>query len=79
MELPFAGARMLRDLLAQEGGKAGRLHVATLMKRMGVEVPISQAEQLETGAWPQDLPLSAAKAGRHPARAKSGRWTSPIF
>ena len=37
MEFPFAGARMLRDLLAQEGVKAGRLHVATLMKRMGVE------------------------------------------
>jgi putative transposase len=28
---------MLRDLLAQEGVEAGRLHVATLMKRMGVE------------------------------------------
>ncbi|MFT7390874.1 MAG: putative transposase, partial [Paracoccaceae bacterium] len=28
---------MPRDLLAQEGVKAGRLHVATLMKRMGVE------------------------------------------
>jgi hypothetical protein len=37
MEFPFAGARMLRDLLAQEGVEAGRLHVATLMKRMGVE------------------------------------------
>jgi putative transposase len=37
MEFPFASARMLRDLLAQEGVKAGRLHVATLMKRMGVE------------------------------------------
>ena len=36
MELPFAGSRMLRDLLAQEGFKVGRLHVATLMKRMGI-------------------------------------------
>jgi hypothetical protein len=62
---------MLRDLLAQEGVKAGRLHVATLMKRMGVEAPISQAKHLETGAGPQYSPLSAAKAGRHPARAKS--------
>jgi transposase-like protein len=42
MEFPFAGARMLRDLLSQEGVKAGRLHVATLMKRMGVEAPILQ-------------------------------------
>jgi putative transposase len=36
-EFPFAGSRMLRDLLAQEGFKVGRLHVATLMKRMGIE------------------------------------------
>ena len=36
-EFPFAGSRILRDLLAQEGFKVGRLHVATLMKRMGIE------------------------------------------
>jgi putative transposase len=37
MEFPFAGSRMLQGLLVQEGFKVGRLHVATLMKRMGVE------------------------------------------
>ncbi|WP_323041500.1 IS3 family transposase [Gemmobacter sp.] len=37
MEFPFAGSRMLRGLLVQEGVKVGRLHVATLMKRMGIE------------------------------------------
>jgi len=36
MELPFAGSRMLQGLLMQEGFKVGRLHVATLMKRMGI-------------------------------------------
>jgi putative transposase len=34
---PFAGSRMLQGLLAQERFKVGRLHVATLMKRMGIE------------------------------------------
>lgn len=34
---PFAGSRMLRDLLRQEGTSVDRLHVATLMKRMGLE------------------------------------------
>lgn len=34
---PFAGSRMLRDLLRQEGVAVGRLHVATLMKRMRIE------------------------------------------
>ncbi len=37
LEFPFAGARMLRRLLAAKGSKAGRRHVRTLMKRMGIE------------------------------------------
>ena len=34
---PFAGSRMLRDLLGREGVEVGRRHVATLMRRMGIE------------------------------------------
>jgi putative transposase len=34
---PFAGSRMLRDLLRLEGIQVGRRHVATLMKKMGIE------------------------------------------
>src|ERR1700704_5518115 len=37
LEYPFAGSRMLRDFLNREGVEIGRRHVATLMKRMGVE------------------------------------------
>ena len=37
MEHPLAGSRMLRDLLRAEGVVIGRLAVATLMRRMGVE------------------------------------------
>jgi putative transposase len=37
LEFPFAGSRMLRDLLNQEGIDIGRRHVSTLMKRMGLE------------------------------------------
>ena len=37
LEYPFAGSRMLRDLLSAEGCKVGRRHVKTLMKRMGIE------------------------------------------
>jgi len=36
LEFPFAGSRMLRDLLVAEGFTVGRLHVSTLMKRMGI-------------------------------------------
>ena len=37
LELPFAGARMLRDLLNAEGVVVGRKHVASLMRKMGIE------------------------------------------
>ena len=37
LEHPFAGARMLRDLLAQDGVTVGRKHVGALMHRMGIE------------------------------------------
>ena len=37
LDYPFAGSRMLRDLLKREGVSIGRRHVATLMKRMGIE------------------------------------------
>jgi putative transposase len=36
-EFPFAGARMLRRLLAADGSKVGRRHVKRLMSRMGIE------------------------------------------
>jgi len=34
---PFAGSRMLRSMLANEGTAVGRTHVRTLMRRMGIE------------------------------------------
>ena len=36
LDYPFAGSRMLRSLLRPAGSSVGRLHVATLMKQMGV-------------------------------------------
>jgi len=36
LDHPFAGARMLRDLLRREGHAIGRRHVSTLMTRMGI-------------------------------------------
>jgi putative transposase len=37
LEFPFAGSRLLRDLLAAEGSQIGRRHVTTLMRKMGIE------------------------------------------
>ena len=36
LEHPFAGARMLRDMLKLEDIEVGRKHVGTLMKKMGI-------------------------------------------
>jgi putative transposase len=37
LEMPFAGARMLRDLLHLEGHRVSRSKVSRLMKLMGIE------------------------------------------
>jgi len=37
LELPFYGSRKLADRLRREGHEVGRRHVATLMRRMGIE------------------------------------------
>lgn len=36
LNYPFAGARMLRDMLNREGIRIGRKHVSTLMAKMGI-------------------------------------------
>jgi putative transposase len=36
LNYPFAGSRMLRDMLKLDGFKVGRQHVATLMAKMGI-------------------------------------------
>jgi len=43
LEYPFAGARMLRDMLNAEGSRAGRKHVGTLMARMGIEALVRRS------------------------------------
>lgn len=37
LDYPFAGSRMLRDLLRLRGIRVGRRRVRTLMRRMGIE------------------------------------------
>ena len=37
LQYPFAGSRMLGDLLKPIGHKIGRRHVRTLMRKMGID------------------------------------------
>lgn len=87
---PFAGSGMLRDLLRREGVEVGRLHVATLMKRMRMRIEaIYRWPNTSTRAGAQDLSVPAAQADgdaaepsvgdghyRHPARAASDQSAS---
>ena len=42
LDHPFAGSRMLRDLLRGEGVAIGRERVASMMRRMGIEMVCMQ-------------------------------------
>ena len=71
LDLPFAGSRMLRDLLRAEGIKIGRRHVSTLMKRMGIEA-IYRKPNTSKPAQGQDLSVSFRQDGGPPAKSSLG-------
>jgi len=49
LNFPFAGARMLRDMLKLEGVEVGRKHVRTLMVKVDINVTAKRRiDQLET-------------------------------
>jgi len=64
LRYPFAGSRMLRDLLKQIGYRVGRRHVRTLMKKMGIDAlyrkPNTSRRQARSLIYPyllRDLPV----------------------
>jgi len=64
LQWPFAGSRMMRDLLKQDGYKVGRRHVRTLMRKMGIDVlyrkPNTSRRQVGCHIYPyllRDLPV----------------------
>jgi len=50
LDHPFAGARMLRDLLRQEGVAAGRRRIGRLMAKMGIEALYRKANTSKKAA-----------------------------
>jgi|SRR5271166_3494382 len=48
LDYPFAGSRMLRDLLRGEGIAVGRERVASMMRRMGIEAVQRQSRWTAT-------------------------------
>ena len=77
LHMEFAGSRMVQGLLVQEGFKVGRLHVATLMKRMGIEALFRRTNTSKPAPGAQDLPLICCASCRSPSPIRYGRWPSP--
>lgn len=71
MEFPFAGSRMFRGLLVQEGFKVGRLHVATLMKRMGIEALYRKPNTSKPAPGRKIYPF-APETAHHPSQPGLG-------
>ena len=65
-EYPFASSRRLRDLLRQAGQEVGRLHVATLLKRMGIVACYRRPATSHPTPGHQLDPSRFRKLGRHP-------------
>ena len=69
LELPFAGARMLRDLLRAEGFTVGRKHMTTLMRRMGITAlyrkPNTSRRAPGHAIWPYLLRTLAITRSNH--------------
>src|ERR1700731_3913090 len=76
LEFPFAGSRMLRGLLAAEGGKIGRRHVKTLMRRMGIEALYRRPRTTKPEPGTRSIRICYV-AWRSHARTRSGQWISP--
>jgi len=72
LNYPFAGSRMLRDMLSQQGFEVGRRHVRTLMRQMAIEAIYRRPKHIKTRARTQDLPLPAAWPCHHAAQSSVG-------
>ena len=77
LEHPFAGARMLRDLLRQDGFDIGRKHVATLMRTMGIEALYRRANTSQRHPEHRIYPYLLRGMTIERPNQVCGRWTSP--
>jgi putative transposase len=70
-ELPFAGSRILRDLLRREGLIIRREHVRTLMRRIGTTA-VYRGQNHAAASRASGVPRSSPHAQRRPAEPRLG-------
>jgi len=78
LDYPFAGSRMLRSMLANEGITIGRTHVRTLMHRMGIEA-FTGAHARASRCRGTGSTRICCVMWRLPGPTKSGQRTLPTF
>ena len=74
---PFAGSRMLRDLLRAEGFEIGRDHVITLMRVMGIEALYRRPNTSKPAPGSSTTPACRAAASRAAIASKTA--ISPVM
>ena len=79
LEYPFAGSRMLRDMLNREGYWVGRKHVATLMRRMGIEALYRRPNTSKRHRKHPVYPFLLRGLTVNQANQRRGRWISRTF
>ena len=77
LNFPFAGARMLRDMLKLEGFEVGRKHVRTLMEQDGHRGHLPQAQHQCAASRASDLPVPAEEPDHRPAQPGLGNRHRP--
>lgn len=77
LHLDFAGSRMSQGLLRGEGLETGRLNVATLMKKMGIESIYRRPNTSKPAPRHKIYPYLLRKLAGHPAQPGLGNGHQP--
>ena len=76
LDYPFAGSRMLRDLLRGEGVVIGRGNGRHADAADGDRGDLSQAKHIDGGAGTQNRPVFAARAPSKSSRSEPRFWAT---
>ncbi len=76
LDYPFAGSRMLQGLLRGEAPETGRLHVATLMRKMGIEAIDPRPNASKPAPGHKIYPYRDRRSGLRPPEGliRAPRW-----
>ena len=72
LQYPFAGSRMLRDLLRLTGVSVGRKHGATLMRRMGIAALYQRPPHDPATSGPYGVSVPVAPSRDHRPQSSVG-------